>query len=78
MVPGQGNLRGAHQVQVVFGEAVDLGVVLDVESGALHRFRTDQRGGDHRDEARVDGLFHGHLQECHLQPGAHAAEEVEA
>src|SRR6478735_817697 len=78
VVAGQGHLGGAHQVQVVLREAVDFGVVLDVESGALHGFRADQRRGDHGDEAGVDGLLHGHLEQRHLQPGAHAAQEVEA
>src|SRR6478735_2181600 len=78
VVAGEGHLRGAHEVQVVFGETVDLGVVLDVKARALHGFRADQGGRDHGDEPGVDRLFHGHLEQRHFQPGADAAQEVEA
>ena len=78
VVAGQGHLGGAHEVQVVFGETVDLGVVLYIKAGALHGLGAHQRGRDHGDEAGLDGLVHGHLQQRHLQARTHAAQEVEA
>ena len=55
VVAGQGHLGGPHKVKVVFSETVDLGVVLDVKTGALHGLGTHQRGGDQRNEAGLDG-----------------------
>ena len=78
VVPGQRHLGGSHEVKVILGETVDLGVVLYVKTGALHGLGAHQGGRDHGDETGLDGLIHGHLQQRHLQPRAHAAQEVEA
>src|SRR5690349_23840809 len=42
----------------------------------LFPYTTLFRSGDHGDETGLDRLVHGHLQQRHLQPGTHAAEEV--
>ncbi len=77
MVSGQRYLGSPGEVKVIFRQPVDLGVVGDVEPGALHRLRTHQRGCDHRRESGCNRLVHGHVQEGELKPRAYAFEEVE-
>ena len=77
MVRRQRHLRGAHQVEVVGLEPVDLAGVRAEEAGALHRLRLDQRRGDRRGEAVLDRLGDRHLQQAELQQRADAGEEVE-
>ncbi len=77
MVGRERHLGGADQVEVVFGQAVDLAVVGDREAGALHRLGLDQHRSDHRHETGLDGLLHGHVEQPELEPGPGAAQEEE-
>ncbi len=77
MVRGERHLGGADQVQVVGLEPVDLARVRAEEPGALHRLRLDQHRRYDRDEAVLDRLLHGQLQQAELQQRADAGEEVE-
>lgn len=72
VVPGQGHLGGAHEVEVVVGQAVDLVGVLTEETGALHGLGLDQDRRDHRGETGLDRLVHRHVEQGQLQLGAHS------
>ena len=79
MVAGERDLRGADEVEVVLLlHAVDLGVVRDIEAGALHRLRAHEGRRDHRGEVVRDGLVERHLQQRQLEACADTLEEVEA
>ena len=78
MVAGQGDLRGARQVQVVGGQVIDLVGVLAQEARAAHDLGGHQGRGHHRDEPGPVGLVEGHRHERELQAGADALEVVEA
>ncbi len=78
MVRRQRHLRGAHQVEVLALDPVDVVGGLPQEAGALHRPRLHQRGRDHRGEAGPARLVHGHRDQGQLEVGTHPRQVVEA
>ena len=73
-----GHLGGAHEVEVLALDPVDVVGGLAEEAGALHRARLDQGRRDHLREAGVAGLVHRHHDQRELELRADAGEEVEA
>src|SRR5699024_6482960 len=55
VVPGQGDLGGAHQIQVVFFDAVNFVIVLNVKAGAAHNFGAHQGRRNDRVEPGLPG-----------------------
>ena len=78
MERGERYLARAHQVQIVFGEVVNLGRVSPQKSGALHRLGLHQYRRDHRDETRLNRLGDGEVDQCELKKRTDAGEKVEA
>ena len=78
MERGKRHLAGAHEVEVILGQVIDLRAMGTEEAGALHGRGLHQRWRDDGDEARVDCLRDGHVHEGELEQGADTGEEVEA
>ncbi len=78
VVPGQGHLARADEIEVVLLEVVDLVGVLPEEAGAAHHLGTNHRGWDERDEAGLQGAIEREHHEGELESCADAGQEVEA
>src|SRR5699024_10877244 len=78
VVTGQGNFGGTDQVEVVLFDAVDLVVMLDVESGTVHGFWAYQGWRNDWCKPGFGRLCHAHLGQRHFELSAHTFEEVEA
>ncbi len=78
VVRRQRHLGGAHEVEVLALDPVDVVGGLAEEAGALHRARLDQGRRDHLREAGVAGLVHRHHDQRELELRADAGQEVEA
>ena len=71
------HLRGAHEVEVLLGQVVDVLGRLGEEAGALHRLRLDQHRRYDGHEPGLERLGHRQVEHRELQLGADAGQVVE-